>query len=237
MLTKELIEQTAFERVRPLKEAKLSKDDLLISEIYRSLQGESTYAGLPCVFIRTTACHLRCTYCDTASAFSGGQAFSVAELIERIEAFNTPLVELTGGEPLLQKGSIELMTQLCDKGFTVLIETSGALSIKNIDRRVKVILDIKTPGSKQHRRNCWANLALLWPGCEIKFVICDNADYQFAKEICQKYDLFSRVPVLLSAEASGMDRAQLAEWILADHLPFRQQIQLHKVLWGDKPGV
>lgn len=237
MLSKELREQSGEERIRPLKDAQLGPDQLLISEIYRSLQGESSYAGLPCVFIRTTACHLRCNYCDTAQAFKGGSAMSIADIITQVEKLQTPLVELTGGEPLLQKASTGLLKQLCEQNFTVLLETSGAISIEDLDRRVKVILDIKTPGSGQESRNCWSNLNILWPGCEIKFVICNYEDYLFAKKICAQYSLFDRVQVLLSPEATGMKPSDLAAWILADQLPFKFQIQLHKILWGNRPGV
>lgn len=237
MLTKELIEQSAQERVRPLKEAGLDTNTLLVAEIYRSLQGESTYAGLPCVFIRTVACHLRCSYCDTAHAFKGGQKISLSDLIKQIAQLDTELIELTGGEPLLQKASAPLMQQLCDLNYTVLLESSGSLSISHLDRRIKVILDIKTPGSGQQHKNCWNNLDIIWPGCEIKFVICDRGDYEFAKTICEKHQLFSKVPVLLSPEANNMSPSELAELITADRLPFRLQLQLHKILWGEKTGV
>lgn len=237
MLSKELRDQSSQERISPLKLSGADANNLLISEIYRSLQGESTYAGLPCTFIRTTACHLRCHYCDTAHAFKGGQLMSIELLLQRIKELNTPLVELTGGEPLLQKGAAQLLFELCEKNYTVLLETSGAINIQHLDRRVKVILDIKTPGSGENLRNCWSNLDILWPGCEVKFVICDEQDYQFAKQICEKYNLFAKVPVLLSAEAKNMDKTKLAELILKDQLPFRLQVQLHKILWGEKAGV
>lgn len=237
MLSKEHINQSAAERIAPLKLAGVGPDTLLVSEVYRSLQGESSYAGVPCVFVRTTGCHLRCRYCDTAHAFSQGTVFSSAELLEKIRGFNTQLIEFTGGEPLLQLAVASLMKRLCDEGYTVLIETSGAVSIAHLDQRVKAIIDVKTPGSGEANRNCWANLKLLWPGCEVKFVICNREDYEFAKDVCEQYQLYSKTTVLFSPEAEQMDKTQLAEWILEDSLSVRFQVQLHKILWGNKHGV
>ncbi len=235
-LAEEWIKQPLSERIQPLKGMR-SKDNLLIHEIYASMQGESTFAGYPCVFIRTTTCHLRCHYCDTANAFMAGQEMTIPDILQKVRSFGISHVELTGGEPLLQKASFELLTQLCDAGFTVLLETSGAICIQKIDRRVHVVLDIKTPGSGESTRMNWSNLETLWPGCEVKFVICSRLDYDFAKQICEKYGLFAKGPVLFSPEATHMDKALLAQWMIEDRLPAKFQLQLHKALWGDKAGV
>jgi 7-carboxy-7-deazaguanine synthase len=214
-----------------------NKDNILIHEIYDSLQGESTYAGLPCIFIRTTACHLRCSYCDTKHAFYKGKEYNVDTLIDKVNSYNIPLVEITGGEPLLQNNVYTLLSRLCSLNYTVLLETSGAVSIKNVDRRVKIILDVKTPGSKEVNRNVWSNLEILWQGCEVKFVICNQEDYQFAKNIINEFDLINKCVVLFSPEAKTMNKAELAFWIIKDKLNVRMQVQLHKVIWGNKSGV
>ncbi|MEM7495211.1 MAG: radical SAM protein [Myxococcota bacterium] len=229
-------------RIQPLRRlikqtGELDRDRLLIHEIYASIQGESTHAGKPCVFVRTAVCHLRCRYCDTPQAFTGGTILSVREVMQRVQSFGISLVEITGGEPLLQPAVPRLMTRLCDRGMRVLLETSGAVGIDRVDRRVCIIVDVKTPGSSEVERNRWRNLDVLWPGCEVKFVICDAADYVFAKRVLEQHRLHERVPVLFSPEAGGMSGARLAEWIVRDRLPVRLQLQLHKVLWGDRPGV
>jgi len=242
MLTTQQINESNSSRLVSLKR-RVSKDNLLIHEIFASIQGESSFAGWPCVFVRTAACHLRCTYCDTAHAFHDGREISVRETLERAEQVGggIPLIELTGGEPLLQSGSFDLMARLCDSGkHTVLLETSGAVSIADVDKRVHAIVDVKTPGSGEAGRNVWRNLEILWPRCEVKFVICDEADYRFAREVISEYDLTSKCTVLfspVSPEASSMSKSDLAEWIVRDRLKVRFQVQLHKVLWGDRTGV
>lgn len=230
------INESAEERVRALKSMR-AKDKILVHEIFASIQGESSYAGLPCIFVRTAVCHLRCAYCDTAHAFHKGDELAVEEIVQRVLALKIPLVEVTGGEPLLQPLTFSLMKNLCDLGLTVLLETSGAVSIRKVDPRVCVILDVKTPGSGESHRNHWPNLDLIWPGCEVKFVISDAKDYDFAKEVTQKYALGEKCTVLFSPEAQSMNAAHLAEWIVRDRLDVRFQIQMHKVLWGDKTGV
>lgn len=230
-----LLDKSIKERLYPLKN-KQSKNTLLVHEIYASLQGESSYMGYPCVFVRTTACHLRCDYCDTRHAFYDGKEYSLNEIVTKIESYNIPLVELTGGEPLLQKQTFELLTILADKGYTVLIETSGGVSIKNVDRRVKVILDVKTPDSNEIKSNVWDNLDIIWPGCEVKFVLCSLQDYDFAKEICSKYDLYKKVPILLSPVVDRLDPKVLADAIMKDKIQARMQLQLHRILWGEEKG-
>jgi 7-carboxy-7-deazaguanine synthase len=204
---------------------------LLIHEIYRSLQGESTFSGLPCVFIRLTACHLRCVYCDTPHAFTEGQLFGLGEVLSRALELGDRLVEITGGEPLLQPEVYPLMSQLVDAGRTVLLETSGAIDISGVDRRVRVILDIKTPGSGEVEANIWSNLDRLKPIDEVKFVICDRADFDWACGAVQANRLADRSPVLFSAAFGQVDPTALAEWILNSRLPVRLQLQQHKILW------
>jgi 7-carboxy-7-deazaguanine synthase len=205
---------------------------LIIHEIYRSLQGESTFAGLPCVFIRLTACHLRCGYCDTPHAFHEGQPMVLDEVLARALALGGPLVEITGGEPLLQPEVFPLMTRLADAGRTVLLETSGALDIRPVDPRVHIILDLKTPGSGEGAANLWSNLDHLKPIDEIKFVICDHDDFDWAVAQVHAHHLTDRCPVLISAAYGQVDPTTLAGWILATGLPLRFQVQLHKILWG-----
>ncbi|MBL92300.1 MAG: 7-carboxy-7-deazaguanine synthase QueE [Myxococcales bacterium] len=228
-----LLEQTAAERIAPLKV--LDGDDrLLVHEIYTSIQGESTHAGKPCVFIRLTGCHLRCVYCDTEHAFKDGEKTTLEEVLSQVRAQQIPMVELTGGEPLLQKGAFKLLQNLCDEGYTVLLETSGATSIEKVDRRVKVILDVKTPGSGEVHRNLNKNIDLLWPGCELKFVLCDRADFEWACQWLEQHDIPDYIPVLFSPEAEQLPPVRLAEWITAQRLPVQFQVQLHKILWGDE---
>lgn len=218
-------------------------DALHITEIFHSIQGESTWAGCPCVFVRLTGCHLRCRYCDTEYAFHEGQRRSIDSIVDEVVAFATPLVEITGGEPLLQPGVHVLMKRLCDLGRTVLLETSGACDISTCDPRVIRILDIKTPGSGESDRNLWSNLDCLTERDEVKFVITDRADYEWSREVIQRHDLAARVrAVLFSAvfeQAPGLEIAgcrglpleDLARWILEDGLPVRLQAQLHKFIW------
>ena len=229
-------QETASERIRALKSMR-DKDKILVHEIFASIQGESNFAGEPCIFVRTAVCHLRCSYCDTAHAFHDGKEMSVDEIVERVMSLGIQVVEVTGGEPLLQPKTQELMRRLCDLGLTVLLETSGAVSIRDVDQRVHVILDVKTPGSGEVSRNCLSNFDILWPACEVKFVICDEADYHFAEAIVKEHNLTQVCTVLFSPEAEKMDAASLAEWIVRDRLPVRFQIQMHKVLWGDRTGV
>jgi 7-carboxy-7-deazaguanine synthase len=218
--------------------AEPSVNTLKINEIYLSLQGESTWAGLPCVFIRLTGCSLRCRWCDTAYAFSGGQASSLAGVLAQVEAFGVKLVEITGGEPLEQEGVYPLMEALLDRGYRVLLETSGAVGMKKVPRAVVKIMDIKCPGSGEDARNLWPNLDYLVPGQdEIKFVIADRGDYEFAKDAMNLHSLSGRATLLFSAVQGKLPPATLAEWILADRLPVRFQAQLHKVIWpGESKG-
>jgi 7-carboxy-7-deazaguanine synthase len=246
-------------------------ETLNINEVYLSLQGESTFAGLPCVFIRLTACNLRCSYCDTAYAFTGGREMQLPEIIARVEELaapfhhspvkirnssRLPLIELTGGEPLLQKHSLPLMRSLCDAGYTVLLETSGALDIAPVDPRVHRIMDLKCPGSGEVRRNRWQNVSLLQPSDEIKFVIATVQDYDWAKEQLAARQLAGICPVLFSwasplrpgqqdkslkkipPSQTPITRRELAEKIIADALPVRFQLQMHKFIWPeDERGV
>lgn len=217
-------------RLRPLEGKPAGS--LVVHEIYRSLQGESTFAGLPCVFVRLTACHLRCGYCDTAHAFHQGQILPLDEVVSRALALGDPLVEVTGGEPLLQPEVLPLVTRLADAGRTVLLETSGALDIGPVDPRVRIILDLKTPGSGEVRANLWENLPRLKPIDEVKFVVCDRADFDWAVAQVYAHHLTDRCPVLVSPASGRVDPAELASWILPTGLPLRLQIQLHKLLWS-----
>jgi 7-carboxy-7-deazaguanine synthase len=204
---------------------------LLIHEIYRSLQGESTFAGLPCVFIRLTACNLRCVYCDTPHAFTEGEVLGLDQTLARAIELGDDLVEITGGEPLLQAEVYPLMTRLANAGKTVLLETSGAVDTRAVDLRVRVILDIKTPGSGEVEANVWSNLDRLKPIDEVKFVLCSRADFDWAIEIVRSRDLTGRCAVMFSAAFGRVDPAELAGWILESRLPVRLQLQQHKILW------
>jgi len=209
-----------------------------ITEIFHSIQGESSYVGQPCVFVRLTGCPLRCTWCDTDYAFYGGQERSIDEVLAQVQDYECPLVEVTGGEPLVQIECLPFMTRLCDAGYTVLIETSGAVDIAPVDPRVHVILDVKCPGSAMTDRMHWPNLSRLTAKDEAKFVLADRADYDWAREILAQYDLGVRCKVLFSPVFGKVDVRELAEWILADRLPVRFQIQLHKHIWAsDMRGV
>ena len=239
MLTEAERNTPAAERVRPLKVLQSAPStSLLVHEVYASVQGESTWAGVPCVFVRLSGCHLRCTYCDTAHAFYDGTVTSFDDVIAAVAAFGIPLVELTGGEPLLQPGASAFITRLLDEGYTVLVETSGAVGIAGLDPRVHLIVDVKTPASGEHTRHRFGDLPLLKPGMdELKFVIVDEADYAYAKEIVLNKSIPAGVTVLFSPAADQLDPAWIAEQIVADRLPVRFQIQMHKVLWGNKSGV
>ncbi|MDA3860143.1 MAG: radical SAM protein [Melioribacteraceae bacterium] len=211
---------------------------LKINEIFYSIQGESTYAGERCVFVRLTGCNLRCTYCDTEYAFYDGEDLQIDSIIEKIESFNCNLVEITGGEPLLQDGVYPLMEILCDKGFTVLLETSGSLSIENVDNRVTNILDFKTPSSKMDKKNDFNNVDFLKPKDEVKFVLGTREDYDWAKDIIIKYKLDEKVTVLFSSVFGKIEHEELVNWILEDKLNVRYQLQMHKYIWDpDKTGV
>jgi len=209
---------------------------LRISEIFYSLQGETSRTGLPTVFIRLTGCPLRCGYCDTAYAFTGGRNMAIDAILEQTATYHTPYVTVTGGEPLAQKTCLTLLTALCDAGYSVSLETSGARDIAAVDPRVSRIMDIKTPGSGEVDKNLWTNLDWLTPRDEIKFVLCDAADYQWACQTIAEHSLDKRCQVLLSPVHGQLDPATLANWILRDRLPVRMQIQLHKLLWEDGPG-
>lgn len=209
---------------------------LRVHEIYRSIQGESTRAGLPCVFVRLTACHLRCSYCDTAHAFYRGEPWEPARLIARVAELARPgdLIELTGGEPLLQPESLPLLADLADTGHPVLLETSGACPIGGVDPRVRIILDVKTPGSGESGANHWPNLDLLKPTDEVKFVIVDRADFDWSAEVVRSRGLADRCPVLFGGAHDRVPPSDLAAWILESGLPVRLQVQLHKLLWGPR---
>ncbi len=210
---------------------------LRIFEIFHSLQGESSRVGLPTVFVRLTGCPLRCGYCDTEYAFHGGSTQSFDEILATVASYQAQYVCVTGGEPLAQKGCHELLKMLCDAGYKVSIETSGAMDIAQVDERVSVIMDIKTPGSGEERKNLWSNIAALSAKDEVKFVLVDRADYDWAKQILVQYDLTSICPLLFSPVYKTLPPADLAGWVLEDHLPVRMQVQLHKILWGEKAGV
>lgn len=209
-----------------------------VTEIFHSIQGESSYAGQPCVFVRLTGCPLRCTWCDTDYAFYGGRDCSIDEVLAKVQTYGCRLVEVTGGEPLAQPESLPLMTKLCDAGYTVLLETSGAVDIAPVDPRVHIVLDVKCPGSGMTDRMHWPNLAALTAKDEVKFVLADRRDYDWAREILVQHSLAGRCSVLFSPAFGSLDLRQLAEWILADKLPVRFQIQLHKYIWApDMRGV
>ena len=205
---------------------------LTINEIFHSIQGESTHAGRPCVFVRLTACDLRCRWCDTPYAFHEGRKMSVDEVVADVEARGCPVVEVTGGEPLLQADVYPLMQRLLDAGKTVLVETGGHRSIAQVPAGVVRIMDVKCPGSGESERNDWSNLALLTPTDEVKFVIADRADYEFAKDITQRENLSQRVAAVLFSPVHGeLEAKQLAEWVIADRLEVRVQLQMHKHIW------
>ena len=217
----------------------MNEDMLIVHEIYRSIQGESSLAGLPCTFVRLTGCNLRCIWCDTPEAFSGGTRLQRGEVRERALSLGTELVEVTGGEPLLQAGCVHLLRELCDAGRTVLLETSGERDLSGVDPRVRRIMDLKAPGSGELARNRWQNLALLGKQDEIKFVLADRRDYVWARDIIRNQKLEQRVgEVLRSAVHGVLEPRRLVEWTLKDGLEVRVQLQLHKLIWGaDARGV
>jgi 7-carboxy-7-deazaguanine synthase len=205
-----------------------------INEIYKSIQGESSKAGLPCVFVRLTYCNLRCTYCDSEYAFYDGKEMSISQIIDEVKKYNCKLVEITGGEPLFQNESIDLMKQLCDEGFDVMLETSGSLSIKDIDARVKIIMDLKCPSSKMMKKNLYENVEFLKPTDEIKFVIGNREDYDWSKKIISDYRLNEKCEILFSVVFEQLKPVTLVEWILEDNLNVRYQLQMHKYIWNPK---
>lgn len=209
---------------------------LRITEIFSSIQGESTTVGIPTVFIRLTGCPLRCQYCDTAYAFTGGKWMALAGIEAKVADFNLKHVTVTGGEPLAQKTCLSLLSNLCDQNYAVSLETSGALDVSQVDPRVIKVMDIKTPSSGEAKKNKWENVNYLREQDQVKFVICNQLDYVWAKNIIQEYRLTHRCEVLFSPSYDELEPKQLAEWILNDRLNVRFQLQLHKVLWGNEPG-
>ena len=209
---------------------------LRVTEIFHSLQGETSRVGLPTVFVRLTGCPLRCVWCDTAYAFSGGELLALEEILQRVAAFGCNTVCLTGGEPLAQREATDLLAALCDAGYSVSLETSGALDIGAVDPRVSRIVDLKAPDSGEAAKNRWENLDLLTPHDELKFVLASREDYDWAVSACRQRRLFERCPVLFAPVQGRLDPAQLAQWLLEDRLTARFQLQLHKILWGNAPG-
>ena len=209
---------------------------LRITEIFFSLQGETSRVGLPTVFIRLTGCPLRCVYCDTAYAFTGGKSIAISEILNQVALYEPRYVTVTGGEPLAQKNCAVLLTALCDAGYQVSLETSGALDIGSVDHRVMRVVDIKTPDSQEMDKNRWENLDLLKSTDEIKFVLCSEEDYRWAVQILKQHRLADKCAVLFSPSQGELDATRLADWILRDRLPVRFQIQLHKILWNNEAG-
>ena len=215
----------------------MEQTSLKITEIFHSLQGESSTVGLPTVFVRLTGCPLRCHYCDTEYAFYGGERNTLTQILDEVAVFATPRVCVTGGEPLAQKSCLELLTVLCDRGYAVSLETAGALSVADVDPRVVKVMDLKTPASGEAHRNLYDNLSLLQTTDQIKFVICDRQDYEWARLKLDELSLPERVgEILFSPSHGSLQAKELAEWILEDRLPVRFQLQLHKLLWNDTPG-
>jgi 7-carboxy-7-deazaguanine synthase len=217
----------------------LHQNSLVVHEIYESIQGESTFAGLRCTFVRTAGCNLRCSWCDTPQAFYGGTRMRREDVLKRALSFSTPLVELTGGEPLLQSAVFPLMSELCDAGRTVLVETSGEADVSRVDARVCKVMDLKCPASGEVHRNRWSNLEYIGPSDEIKFVLADRADYEWMRATIQSRRIAQRTPKLLASTVFGkLAPRDLVEWVLEDGLPVRVQLQLHKYVWGpDATGV
>lgn len=215
---------------------KMINPSLRITEIFHSLQGESIHVGLPTVFVRLTGCPLRCQYCDTAYAFSGGTKTDISAIISQVHHFDCPYVCVTGGEPLAQPGCIELLKQLCDAGLNVSLETSGAMDIAEVDQRVMIVMDLKTPGSDECDKNLLSNLSHLKKTDQIKFVLCNREDYDWACGMIQEHRLNEQTQLLFSPSWTELNPTTLADWIVADRLPVRFQLQLHKILWNDAQG-
>lgn len=218
------------------REAATSAERLKITEIFLSLQGEARQAGWPTVFVRLTGCPLRCQYCDTAYAFHGGEWWSIDDIVGEVARHGVRHVCVTGGEPLSQKRCLVLLERLCDAGYDVSLETSGALDIAAVDPRVSRVLDIKTPGSQEAHRNLWSNLPLLTPRDQVKFVVCSREDYEWSRDIVAQHRLADACEVLFSPSFGQVSPRELADWIVADRLPVRFQVQLHKLLWNDERG-
>jgi len=214
----------------------MKKNSLRITEIFYSLQGEGKSVGLPTTFIRLTGCPLRCGYCDTEYAFHGGQERDISDIIEEVQSIGAKYINVTGGEPLAQKRVHSLMQQLCDLGYQVSLETSGALDVSEVDSRVIKVLDVKTPGSSEESKNKSQNYAYLNKADQVKYVICDQADFFWSKEHMYEHQLQDKCEVLFSPVQGQLDATELANWVLQEKLPVRFQIQLHKYLWGDQPG-
>jgi 7-carboxy-7-deazaguanine synthase len=207
-----------------------------ITEIFYSLQGESRTVGLPTVFVRLTGCPLRCGYCDTEYAFYGGEKMEIGDIVEQVASYHPRYVCVTGGEPLAQPNCIPLLTALCDLGVEVSLETSGAMDISKVDPRVVKVMDLKTPGSGEESKNCYSNIDLLREQDQLKFVICHRDDYDWARAKLDEYQLSERCEILFSPIHGELKPAELADWIVADNLPVRMQLQIHKYLWGDEQG-
>ena len=214
----------------------LKEKSLRISEIFFSIQGETSKMGLPTVFIRLTGCPLRCQYCDTSYAFYGGEVMLFEDIIRQVKKFNCKDICVTGGEPLAQSNSKKLLKQLVDLDFQVSLETAGSITLEGIDERVKIIMDVKTPDSGESTKNKWENMDLLKKSDELKFVICSREDYQWSKDIIEEYKINEICPILFSPSSESLDPRDLAEWILTDKLSIRFQIQIHKILWDSQPG-
>lgn len=212
------------------------KRTLKITEIFYSLQGETNTVGLPTVFIRLTGCPLRCVYCDTAYAFKGGERLSFEQIFNKVMEYQCRYITVTGGEPLAQPECIDLLTALCDKGYTVSLETSGALDVSKVDSRVIKVIDLKTPSSGELEKNLYENIQYALEKDQVKFVIGNREDYQWSKKIMAEYDLPNKTQVLFSPIYESIEARELADWILQDQLPVRFQVQLHKYLWNDEPG-
>jgi len=215
---------------------KIAAEDLRVTEIFLSLQGETRTTGLPTVFVRLTGCPLRCRYCDTEYAFTGGERMGLDDILERVRRHRVRHVTVTGGEPLAQRHCLVLLERLCHTGFDVSLETSGALDISAVDPRVTRVMDLKTPASGESSRNRFENIAHLLPHDQVKFVVCDREDYLWVRQVIARRDLTAICEVLVSPAHGRIDPTQLAEWVLEDRLPVRFQMQLHKILWGDEPG-
>jgi 7-carboxy-7-deazaguanine synthase len=219
-----------------LSETGAKLERLRINEIFHSLQGEADAVGFPTVFVRLTGCPLRCQYCDTEYAFHSGDWLELPAILSKVRSFEARHVCVTGGEPLAQPNCLKLLKELCDAGFEVSLETSGAFDVEGVDSRVSRVIDVKTPGSNEVSRNRIENFRHLAPRDQLKFVICSRADYDWSKEFLQEHALTARCRILFSPSYHQQSPTLLADWILADHLPVRFQLQLHKVLWGDVPG-